>query len=88
MRECCREVLGWIKWRDTDEVVKGHRLKVEMESGDLHYCSLCGKVLGDCPVCGQSYGFPLILFIDGGGKGAIILCRKCFNKLGLGVKLK
>jgi len=85
-KNCCVEVLGWIKYRDTPEVIEGHVLKVEMESGDLHYCSSCGKVLGSCPFCDSDYGFPFMLFIDGGEKGMIVLCEECFNKLGFKLK--
>ena len=87
LNDCCREILGWIKYRDEPEVIKGVSLKVEMESGDLHYCSLCGKVLGSCSFCGTDYGMPLMLFLDEGRKGAIVLCTECFNKLGLGLSI-
>jgi hypothetical protein len=87
LNKCCLEILNLIKYRDTPEIVKGYELKVEIESGDLHYCSLCGKVLGSCSVCDTDYGTPLMLFLNKGEKGAIILCVDCFNKLGLGLKI-
>jgi len=83
LQECCIEILGWIKYRDWPEVVNSHPLKVVMESGDLYYCCSCGKVLGSCSFCGNDYGMPLMLFLDKGTKGMIIICEDCWNLLGL-----
>jgi len=87
-KECCMEVLSWIEYRDYPEWVNGRHLKVEMKSGDLHYCALCGKILGSCPFCDADYACPIMLFIDEGKRGMIALCLKCFNKLGLKPVLK
>jgi len=83
LQECCLEILSWIEYRDNPEVINGHTLKVEMKSGDLHYCSSCGKVLGTCTFCDRTYEFPLYLFLNEGKKGAIVLCLDCFNLLRL-----
>jgi len=76
-----------IKYIDYPEIINGVPLKVEMISGQLHYCAICGKILGSCSVCGKDYGFPFMLFINKGRKGMIVLCSYCLNKL-LGMNVR
>lgn len=83
LKECCQEVLSWVEYRDEDEVIRGKKLKVIMKSGDLFKCSSCGKLLGSCPFCGAKFEFPIILYLDKGGRGMIPLCEECFKSLGL-----
>jgi hypothetical protein len=83
MRECCKEVLSWIEYKEEPYNLKGHLVKVILKSSDLYYCCLCGKVLGTCPFCGKSYGFPFLIFINEGKEGMLALCKKCLNSLNL-----
>jgi hypothetical protein len=81
MKDCCREVLSKITYRDKPEIIKGRKLKVEVKGSSLHECSLCGRILGYCPICRSKYETPIIISLGGGE--AAYLCKDCSRKLGL-----
>jgi hypothetical protein len=62
--------------------------KMSLEKAVLYYCCICGKVIGDCPICDKSYSAALLIFIDEGKEGMLALCKRCLNKLNLGFKLR
>lgn len=77
--DCCKDFLNSIQYRSSPHVLLGHTLEVEVLSEDIHRCAKCKTPLGSCPICCIDYGFPIMLFINEGKDGMIVLCMDCVN---------